>query len=64
MVGCIVNDELERMGKEAVVVLSEVLIMDVEDRGSTVVKVQRYKSEGRWFDPKWCHGIFHRHKSF
>jgi hypothetical protein len=24
------------------------------DRGSTVVKVLRYKSEGRWFDPRWC----------
>jgi hypothetical protein len=23
-------------------------------RGSTVVKVLRYKSEGRWFDPRWC----------
>jgi hypothetical protein len=23
------------------------------DRGSTVVKVLRYKSEGRWFDPRW-----------
>ena len=23
------------------------------DRGSTVVKVLRYKSEGRWFDPSW-----------
>jgi hypothetical protein len=29
------------------------------DHGSTVVKVLRYKSEGRWFDPRWCHGIFH-----
>jgi hypothetical protein len=25
------------------------------DRGSTVVKVLCYKSEGRWFDPRWCH---------
>jgi hypothetical protein len=25
------------------------------DRGSTVVKVLSYKSEGRWFDPRWCH---------
>jgi hypothetical protein len=24
------------------------------DRGSTVVKVLCYKSEGRWFDSKWC----------
>jgi len=28
-------------------------------RGSTVVKVLCYKSEGRWFDPSWCHWIFH-----
>jgi hypothetical protein len=28
------------------------------DSSSTVVKVLRYKSEGRWFDPRWCHGIF------
>jgi hypothetical protein len=31
---------------------------DVGDRGSTVVKVLRYKSEGRWFDSRWCLGIF------
>jgi hypothetical protein len=24
-----------------------------------VVTVLRYKSEGRWFDPRWCLGIFH-----
>jgi hypothetical protein len=29
------------------------------DRGSTVVMVLHYKSEGRW-----CHGIFHWHKFF
>ena len=28
------------------------------DRGSTVVKVPCYKSEGRWFDPSWCQWIF------
>ena len=32
------------------------------DRGSSVVKVLRYKSEGRWFDPSWCQWIFHWHK--
>jgi hypothetical protein len=32
--------------------------MNCGDRGSTVVKVLRYKSEGGWFDPRWCHGIF------
>jgi len=29
------------------------------DRGSTVVKVLCYKSEGRWLDPSWCHWILH-----
>jgi len=24
-------------------------------RGGAVVKVLCYKSEGRWFDPRWCH---------
>ena len=28
-------------------------------RGSTVVKVLRYKLEGRWFDPSWCQWTFH-----
>jgi hypothetical protein len=23
--------------------------------GITVVKALRYKSECRWFDPRWCH---------
>ena len=25
---------------------------------NTVVKVLCYKSEGRWFDPSWCHWHF------
>jgi len=29
-----------------------------EDRGSTVVKVLCYKSEGRWFDLSWYHWNF------
>jgi len=32
------------------------------DRGSTVVKVLCYKSEGRWFDPRWCQCIFRWYK--
>jgi len=28
------------------------------NRGSTVVKALCYKSEGRWFDPSWCHWNF------
>ena len=30
-----------------------------ENRGSAVVKVLRYKSEGRWFDSRCVIGIFH-----
>ena len=29
-----------------------------------VVKVLCYKSEGRWFDPSWCHWKFSLTKSF
>ena len=32
-----------------------ILLTGQGDRGSTVVKVLCYKSEGRWFDPSWCH---------
>ena len=28
------------------------------DHSSTMVKVLCYKSEGRWFDPSWCHWNF------
>jgi hypothetical protein len=28
------------------------------DHGGTVVKGLCYKSEGRWFDPRWCHWNF------
>jgi len=28
------------------------------NRGSTVVKALCYKSEGRWFDSRWCHWNF------
>jgi len=34
-------------------------LMKNGDRGGTVVKVLCYKSECRWFDPSWCHWIFH-----
>jgi len=27
-------------------------------RGGTVVKVRCYKSEGCWFDSRWCHWNF------
>ena len=35
------------------------VLISVEDRGGTVVKVLCYKSEVRWFVPIWCHWIFH-----
>jgi len=35
------------------------IIIILGDRGSTVVKVLCYKSEGRWFGPSWCHWIFY-----
>jgi hypothetical protein len=34
------------------------------DRGGTVVKVLCYKSEGRWFDSRWCHWNFSLTLSF
>ena len=30
----------------------------IGDRGGTVIKVLFYKSEGRWFDPRWLHWNF------
>ena len=36
--------------------------LNYHHRGSTVVKVLCYKSEGRWFDCSWCQWIFHWHK--
>jgi len=37
--------------------ISSTLLLPL-DRGSTVVKVLCYKSEGRWFDPSLCHWNF------
>jgi hypothetical protein len=42
----------------SIIIIIIVVIIIIGDRGSTVVKVLRYKSEGRWFDPRWCHWIF------
>ena len=38
-----------------------ILNVVIGDCSSTVVKVLCYKSEGRWFDPSWCHWNFHWH---
>ena len=34
------------------------------DRSGKVVKVLCYKSEGRWFDVRWCHWNFSPTQSF
>ena len=39
-------------------VISYCQVKKLVDRGSTVVKVLCYKSEGRWFDSSWCHWNF------
>ena len=41
------------------VLIPEYHITIFGDRGSTVVKVLCYKSEGRWLDLSWCQWIFH-----
>ena len=43
------------------IILSSSYTLKEGDRVSTVVKVLRYKPEGRWFDPS-CQWIFHWHK--
>jgi len=54
---------LKRMIIRVKIIIIIIIIMDsynkIWDRGSTVVKVLCYNSEGRWFDPSWCRWIFH-----
>jgi len=33
-------------------------VTEMGDRGGTAVKVLCYKSEGHWFDSRWCHWNF------
>jgi len=69
----IVNDELGKMWSRiflmcvCVCVCVHILYIYIYifgDRGSTVVKVLYYKSDGRWFDPSWCQWNFIYIKSF
>ena len=39
-------------------IILRIFYVMVGHRGSTVVKVLCYKSEGRWFDSRWCHWNF------
>jgi len=42
----------------------KVLLSTLGDRGGRVIKVLLYKSEGRWFDPRWCYWNFSLTLSF
>jgi hypothetical protein len=44
--------------------LKTLIYMVVTGYGGTVVKVLCYKSEGRWFDSRWCHWNFSLTYSF
>jgi len=47
-----------KAAKRILVLRFEVFSLVVVNRGSTVVKVLCYKSEGRWFDSRWCQWNF------
>jgi hypothetical protein len=49
---------LWKAGVEPLRYLWKRTVGEAGDCGSTVVKVLRYKSESRWFDPRWCHEFF------
>ena len=42
----------------AVELMLIIIIIIIIIRDGTVVKVLCYKSEGRWFDSRWCHWNF------
>jgi hypothetical protein len=46
----------------ATLLINHYIHSKIGDCGSTVIKVLRYKLEGRWFDPSWCQWIFHWQK--
>ena len=55
----LVNNQLDAQFF-SVYVYFDTLHVSSGDRGGTVVKVLRYKSEGRcWFDSRWCHWNLH-----
>jgi len=40
------------------IIIKLLLLLVIGGRGGTVVKALCYKSEGRWFDSRWCHWNF------
>ena len=56
MIGSVNEEEVRRLCSAARRVV--LLIQVCGDRGSSVVKVLCYKSEGGWFDPNWCYWNF------
>ena len=44
--------------KTPTIILNNSVYIYMGDRGGTVVKVLCYKSEGCWFDSRWCHWNF------
>jgi len=49
---------MTKKGKKVSTFVNLSILRVLKDRGSTVVKVLCYNSEGRWFDPSWCQWIF------
>jgi hypothetical protein len=47
----------KRIYLKAFIIIGIKTILGIAD-GGTLVKVLRYKSEGRWFDSRWRHGNF------
>ena len=40
------------------IIIIIIIIIIIGDGVDTMVKMLCYKSEGRWFDPSWCHWKF------
>jgi hypothetical protein len=49
----LVNDQLDALFLS--VFISCLYMFRAGARGGAAFKVLRYKSEGRWFDSRWCH---------
>ena len=59
LVETIIRHQLLIISKRKMPINNRLLYKHKGDRGSTMVKVLCYNSEGHWFDPSWCQWIFH-----